>query len=89
MIYFYCAKKLLFILTSPHLLTKKREQEIKGKRRGLNSFYVKSCFAVKELDKNLSGKSDEREVKICKNWLFTLHSLFFILRKTSFCSAKP
>ena len=30
MIYFYCAKKLLFILTSPHLPTKKREQEVKG-----------------------------------------------------------
>ena len=89
MIYFYCAKKLLFILTSPHLLTKKREQEIKGKRRDLNGFYVKSCFVINNIDKNLSGKSDEREVKMCKNWLFTLHSLFFISRKTSFCSAKP
>ena len=36
MIYFYCAKKLLFILTSPHLLTKKREQEIRGKYKGDN-----------------------------------------------------
>ena len=89
MIYFYCAKKLLFILTSPHLLTKKREQEIKGKRRDLNSFYVKSCFVINNIDKNLSGKSDEREVKICIIRLFTLHSSFFILRKTSFCSAKP
>ena len=45
-------------------------------------------FAVKELDKNLSGKSDEREVKICKNRFFTLHSSFFILRKLSFRTAK-
>ena len=89
MIYFYCAKKLLFILTSPHLPTKKREQEVKGKRRGLNSFYVKSCFVINNIDKNLSGKSDEREVKMCIIRLFTLHSLFFISRKTSFCSAKP
>ena len=89
MIYFYCAKKLLFILTSPHLPTKKREQKVKGKRRDLNSFYVKSCFVINNIDKNLSGKSDEREVKICIIRLFTLHSLFFILRKTSFCSAKP
>jgi hypothetical protein len=84
MIYFYCAKKLLFFLTSPHLPTQKREQEIKGKRRDLNSFYVKSCFVINNIDKSLSGKSDEREVKICKNQLFTLHSLFFILRKLSF-----
>ena len=89
MIYFYCAKKLLFILTSPHLPTKKREQEVKGKRCTLKSYYVKSCFVINNIDKNLSGKSDEREVKMCKNWLFTLHSLFFISRKTSFRTAKP
>ena len=95
MIYFYCAKKLLFILTSPHLLTKKREQEIKGKRRGLNSFYVKSCFVINNIDKNLLRKSDEREVKMCKNWfsLFILYSSFrekpaFIPRKVSFDRAK-
>ena len=88
MIYFYCAKKLLFILTSPHLPTKKREQGVKGERRGLNSFHVKSCFVINKIDKNLSGKSDEREVKMCKNWLFTLHSLFFISLKTSFRTAK-
>jgi hypothetical protein len=45
-------------------------------------------FDVKYPDKNLSGKSDEREVKICKTRFFTLHSLFFILRKTSFRTAK-
>ena len=39
-------------------------------------------------DKNLSGKSDEREVKICKNQFFTLHSSSFISRKHSFGSAK-
>ena len=88
MIYFYCAKKLLFILTSPHLPTKKREQEVKGKRLDLNSFYVKSCFVINNIDKNLSGKSDEIDVKKCKNWFFTLHSLFFISRKTSFRTAK-
>ena len=88
MIYFYCAKKLLFILTSPHLPTKKREQEVKGKRCTLKSYYVKSCFVINNIDKNLSGKSDEREVKICIIRLFTLHSLFFILRKTSFRTAK-
>ena len=40
---------------------------------------VLRCFAINNIDKNLSGKSDEREVKICKNRLFTLHSSFFIL----------
>ena len=88
MIYFYCAKKLLFILTSPHLPTKKREQEVKGERLDLNSFYVKSCFVINNIDKNLLRKSDEIEVKICIIRLFTLHSLFFISRKTSFRTAK-
>ena len=42
---------------------------------------IPSCWGnnMKIPDKNLSGKSDEREVKICKNRFFTLHSLFFIL----------
>ena len=43
---------------------------------------------MKDFDKTLSGKSGEREVKICKNSFFTLHPSFFILRKTSFRSAK-
>ena len=43
---------------------------------------------MKKPDKNLSGKSDEREVKICKNRLFTLHSSFFILWKVSFHTAR-
>ena len=34
---------------------------------------------VNNLDKNLSGKSGEREVKNCKNRFFTLQSSFFIL----------
>ena len=89
MIYFYCAKKLLFILTSPHLPTKKREQEVKGKRCTLKSYYVKSCFVINNIDKSLSGKSDEREVKICKNHFFAHHSSFLILRKLSFHTAKP
>ena len=46
------------------------------------------CFAINNIDKNLSGKSDEREVKMCKNRLFTLHSSFFILWKVSFHTAK-
>ena len=33
---------------------------------------------MKDFDKNLSGKSDEREVKICKNGGFTLYPSFFI-----------
>ena len=45
-------------------------------------------FDVKYPDKNLSGKSDEREVKLCKNRFFTLHSSFFILPKLSFHTAK-
>ena len=51
---------------------------------------VRCTISVSEkyLNKNLSGKSDEREVKMCKNRLFTLHPSFFILRKTSFHSAK-
>ena len=47
------------------------------------------CFlAWKCIDKNLSGKSDEREVKLCKTWFFTLHSSFFISWKLSFHTAK-
>ena len=45
-------------------------------------------FHVKELDKNLSGKSGEREVKMCKNRFFILHPSFFILRKIRFGSTK-
>ena len=69
MIYFYCAKKLLFILTSPHLPTKKREQEIKGKRRDLNSFYVKSCFVINNIDKNLLRKSGRIQINNATNVL--------------------
>jgi hypothetical protein len=43
---------------------------------------------MKNPDKNLSGKSDEIEVKICKNRFSPLHSSFFILRKHSFRCAK-
>ena len=43
---------------------------------------------VNNLDKNLSGKSDEREVKNCKNCFFTLHPSFLIFRKLSFRTAK-
>ena len=43
---------------------------------------------MKEFDKNLSGKSDEREVKLCKTWFFTLHSSFFIFPSLSFRTAK-
>ena len=43
---------------------------------------------VKELDKSLSGKSDEREVKMCKNRFSTLYSSFFILRELSSRTAK-
>ena len=46
-------------------------------------------IAVKKPDKNLSGRSDEREVKICKNRFFTLHSSFFILRKLRFLTPIP
>ena len=49
---------------------------------------VYGVFYVKELDKNLSGKSGEREVKICKNRFFILHPSFFILRKIRFDRAK-
>ena len=43
---------------------------------------------VKNPDKNLSGKSDEREVKICKSRFFILYSSFFILRELSSRIAK-
>ena len=39
-------------------------------------------------DKKLSGKMHEREVKICKNLFFTLHSSFFIFPSVRFRSAK-
>ena len=45
-------------------------------------------ISEKYLNKNLSGKSDEREVKMCKKRLFTLHPSFFILWKISFHTAK-
>ena len=45
-------------------------------------------FLVKEVDKSLSGKSDEREVKLCKNSFFTLHPSYLILRKLRFRTAK-
>ena len=45
--------------------------------------------SVKNSDKSLSGKSDEREVKICKNGFFTLHPSFFILRKVKFLTLIP
>ena len=45
-------------------------------------------IAVKNPDKNLSGKRDEREVKICKNQFFTLHSSFFIFPSLRFHRAK-
>ena len=43
---------------------------------------------MKNPDKNLSGKRDEREVKLCKFRFFTLHSSFFVLGKLSFRTAK-
>ena len=42
----------------------------------------------KYIDKNLSGKSDEREVKKRKSRFFILHSSFFILRELSSRTAK-
>ena len=43
---------------------------------------------MKNPDKNLSGKMHEREVKLCKNHFFTLHSSFFIFPSLRFCIAK-
>jgi len=39
---------------------------------------------MKNPDKSLSGKRDEREVKICKNRFFNLHSSFFIFPSLRF-----
>ena len=60
---------------------------LQGKVKKLNSLPL-ITISEKLINKNLSGKSDEREVKMCKKQLFTLHPSFFILRKTSFHSAK-
>ena len=62
----------------------------KGLQGNLRRFADFTLITISEklINKNLSGKSDEREVKMCKNRLFTLHPSFFILRKTSFHSAK-
>ena len=60
---------------------------LQGKVKKLNSLPL-ITISEKLINKNLSGKSDEREVKLCKNRLLTLHPSFFILRKTSFHSAK-
>ena len=48
----------------------------------------RGIIIVKELNKNLSGKSDEIDVKKRKSRFFTLHSSFLILRKHSFHTAK-
>ena len=45
-------------------------------------------FHVKELDKNLSGKSGEIDVKKRKSRFFILYSSFFILRELSSRTAK-
>ena len=64
-----------------------------SKSKALNSEDVSHLFCnrfvVKYIDKKLSGKSDEIEVKKCEIQFFTLHSSFFISRKTSFRTAKP
>jgi hypothetical protein len=44
---------------------------------------------MKNPDKNLSGKSDEREVKICKNGSFTLYPSFFIFPSLRFLTPIP
>ena len=44
---------------------------------------------MKDFDKNLSGKSDEREVKICKNGSFTLYPSFFIFPSLRFLTPIP
>ena len=44
---------------------------------------------VNFIDKSLSGKSDEREVKICENQLFTLHPSFFIFPSLRFLTLIP
>ena len=53
-----------------------------------NTHTLRQLSTVKYPDKNLSGKSDEREVKMCKSGFFTLHSSSPILRKHSFHTAK-
>jgi len=43
---------------------------------------------MKNPDKNLSGKRDEREVKLCKNRFFIHYSSFFIFPSLRFHRAK-
>ena len=62
-------------------------KDLQGKAKKFNILPL-ITISEKYLNKNLSGKSDEREVKMYKKRLFTLHPLFFILRKTNFHSAK-
>ena len=50
--------------------------------------YDNLWFVVIFIDKILSGKSDEREVKNCKSRFFILYSSFFILREQNSRTAK-
>ena len=51
---------------------------LQGKVKKLNSLPL-ITISEKLINKSLSGKSDEREVKLCKKQLFTLHPSFLIL----------
>ena len=51
--------------------------------------YFTLFIAVKFVDKNLSGKSDEREVKKRKNQELHPPSYFLLPPSLRFCAAKP
>ena len=63
-------------------------KDLQGKAKKFNVLPL-ITISEKHLYKNLSGKSDEREVKMCKNRLFTLHPSFFILRELRFLTLIP
>jgi hypothetical protein len=76
--------RYLFFRACKHLLSERGDIPILG----YNNLPIKWRILVNNLDKNLSGKSGERDVKLCKTWFFILYSSFFILRKLSFRTAK-
>ena len=77
--------RYLFFRACKYLLSERGDTPILGHR----NLPIKWRIPVNNLDKNLSGKSGERDVKLCKTWFFILYSSFFILRKHSFRTAKP
>ena len=79
-----------FLLNGQQANAAKKGINILKKGRKVIKVMVKQITPQrKKTQQNLVGKSDEREVKICKSRFFALHSQFFILRKLRFLTPIP